>query len=280
MIVDPQRGDVFLALDLCAHILPSHRKNLLRWKRRGVGFVVVVYDILPLREPGWFSGKLVAAFRRWILLVVVLADEVRCISGTTAADFLIWIDDRYNLNSYDIKTSVLPIRYLQSFHPFPNHADIKLPPELSKGQYLLAVGTIEPRKGYTQLLDAYDYLCESGDLLSLVIVGKPGWKTERLQQRLRKHDLLGKYLFWFDSADDSLLGALYRSCAGVVMPSYAEGLGLPLLEAKLMGKPVLVRDLPVYRELREAYGEYKSFPSNVRSTDLAEILRDFAKSVV
>ena len=110
------------------------------------------------------------------------------------------------------------------------------------------VGTLEPRKGYTQALQAFEQIWRSGMDALLVIVGKPGWKTESLQEHLAGHAEQGKKLFWFGRASDELLRRLYHAASGVLVASEAEGYGLPLIEAAQYGKPVLARDIPVFRE--------------------------------
>jgi glycosyltransferase involved in cell wall biosynthesis len=58
------------------------------------------------------------------------------------------------------------------------------------------VGTVEPRKGYAQTIDAFELLWSKGEEVNLVIVGKAGWHVEELVERLRDHPLRGKRLFW------------------------------------------------------------------------------------
>ena len=116
---------------------------------------------------------------------------------------------------------------------------------------ILMVGTIEPRKAHAVLLTAYDHWRDTvGDAApDLVIVGRRGWRTEALQQRMLEHPALGDGFVWLDDASDELLAALYVLAALVVVPSYGEGFGLPVVEALGFGCRVLARDLPVFREL-------------------------------
>lgn len=111
------------------------------------------------------------------------------------------------------------------------------------------VGTIEPRKGYADALSAFDQLWSNNSDIVLVIVGKPGWKTEQLQQRMQNHQEYGKRLYWFKAASDEFLLKLYQSSTGILVASEAEGFGLPLIEALYHGKPVLARDIEVFHEV-------------------------------
>lgn len=74
------------------------------------------------------------------------------------------------------------------------------------------VGTIEPRKGYTQALSAFEKLWQEGLQVNLVIVGKQGWMVEQFIERLRIHPELNRRLFWLKGASDEVLLRLYGSC--------------------------------------------------------------------
>ena len=117
----------------------------------------------------------------------------------------------------------------------------------------LYVGTIEPRKGVSQLLDAADILWSDQDVV-FVLVGKGGWKVDQLILRIRQHAELGKRLFWFEGVSDELLGRLYGRATAVVMPTEGEGFGLPLVEAARHGTPIIARDLKVLREVADQRG--------------------------
>lgn len=244
-------GDIFLGLDLAVHILPRHARQLAAWKRQGVALHFVVYDLLPLLNPAWFSDKLVGAFGRWVEAVTVLADSAICISPVTEADFRRWLQQQYSLAPGTLPTWTIPMGWdiaaTQPSTGLPAAFDTLLP-RIGECTSALVVGTLEPRKGHAQLLDAFEALWAAGKPCNLVIVGQPGWKTDALQQRLRQHPQRGRHLFWLADASDEALQALYQACDGAVVASLGEGYGLPLLEALGHGKPVLARDLPVFRQ--------------------------------
>lgn len=258
-------GDVFLGLDLSAHIIPGHFRQLATWKRKGASLHFMVYDLLPLQYPHWFSGKLLSSFRRWIEAVATLADSAICISPSVEADLLQWLAENYHLASNAVPTLVIPMGWdITSTKPsvgLPEGFDTILA-RIKQHRTALIVGTLEPRKGHAQLLEAFEILWAADKACNLVIVGKPGWKTESLQKRLRQHPQLGTHLFWLDNASDEALLALYNACDGAVVASEAEGFGLPLVEALGHGKPVLARDLPVFRQLKAPGIHYFSAASS------------------
>jgi glycosyltransferase involved in cell wall biosynthesis len=105
-------------------------------------------------------------------------------------------------------------------------------------QYLLHVGTIEPRKNLNRLLEAVHRLREAGEDVHLVVVGSKGWLYQGFFQRLEELDLedavqLPGYI------PDADLPAVYSGASSVVVPSLYEGFGLPLLEAMSCGAPVV-----------------------------------------
>jgi len=122
--------------------------------------------------------------------------------------------------------------------------------------FVLMVGTIEPRKGYALALDAFGEIWRDGHPMHLVIVGRIGWKVDALVARLHAHAEAGHRLHWFENASDDTLHALYEAASGVMVASEAEGFGLPILEAALRRKPLLLRDLPVFREIAGGSATY------------------------
>jgi alpha-1,3-rhamnosyl/mannosyltransferase len=106
------------------------------------------------------------------------------------------------------------------------------------GPYLLAVGTLQPRKNLEAALAAVERLHAGGLEHRLVVAGARGWRDDALVARLRgspaahRIELLGR-------VDDAALVRLYRGAACLLYPSRAEGFGLPPLEAMACGTPVV-----------------------------------------
>lgn len=248
-----QSGDLFLALDLAAHLLPRHQTQVLHWKRCGVQLHVVVYDLLPLQHPEWFNTKTTRNFARWIRWLAVYADSTICISETVKVDLHNWLKTRFDLSPGTLPASTIVLGAdIDASAPsagLPANAEALLA-HLRNTPAVLMVGTLEPRKGYDQAVAAMELLWQQSDPApSLVLVGRTGWKTEALQKKLRHHAEAGKRLFWPENVSDEFLAQLYDACSGVLVASRAEGFGLPLIEAALYKKPVLARDLPVFREI-------------------------------
>ncbi|MGQ0484085.1 MAG: glycosyltransferase family 4 protein [Hyphomicrobiales bacterium] len=245
-------GDFFLGLDLTAHLLPLHRSELVRWRLLGVEIHIVVYDLLPVLHPDWFNPRTIRNFRRWLRTIAVFADRLICISDAVKSDLVDWLARHYSLAPGAIAIDTIALGAdIEASAPdrgLPENIG-QLLDAFSRKPSVLMVGTLEPRKGHNQVLAAFETLWKRGHEINLVIVGRPGWKTEALQQRLRTHPQSQDRLYWLDNVSDELLGLLYAASTGVIVASKAEGFGLPLVEALHHRKPVLARDIPVFREI-------------------------------
>ncbi|HKC19839.1 MAG TPA: glycosyltransferase family 1 protein [Candidatus Dormibacteraeota bacterium] len=127
-------------------------------------------------------------------------------------------------------------------------------PESIEPGFVLAVGTVEPRKNYPRLLTAYRHLRGRAvpfiingrpGVPQLVIAGRPGWAYGDTLRRIQAEPGV-KYL---GHVDEPTLEALYRSASVLVFPSLYEGFGLPLLEAMAHGIPAVVAGAGALPEL-------------------------------
>ncbi|WP_260436974.1 glycosyltransferase family 4 protein [Burkholderia contaminans] len=271
-------GDMFLGLDLCSRIAPRRRNQYLDWQARGVRFAFVVYDLLPALHPEWFTLKGRKSFRHWLTTIAIHADVLVCISQAVASDL-----DRWLTGKLELTDAAPAIRW---FHlgtdlvtdegpagsPMPASIVCSHPPD----RWALMVGTVEPRKGYAAVLDAYEMLWAQGCSVGLVVVGQQGWHVDALVERLRAHPEAGKRLFWLQNVDDARLANLYRTLDGLIMASEGEGFGLPLIEAARNRMPILARDLPVFREVS---GECATYFSAKSRQELANVLRHWFESM-
>jgi glycosyltransferase involved in cell wall biosynthesis len=250
--VDVTGGDIFLGLDFCSSILCRHEKRLVEWRDRGVELNIFLYDLLPLTHGHWFSFRMRRKFRRWVTLVERVADRVIAISQSVAMEFDAWQDRRRGrLPRVRVTTGRLGCDISASLPSRGLPADgSKVLSWMERHPTVLMVGTVEPRKGYEHALAAFDCLWEdSQESPQLLVIGRAGWKTDRLQRRMRLKSRTDGRFLWLDTASDEFLEEIYKRAAGLLVASEGEGFGLPIVEALSFGRRVLARDLPVFREL-------------------------------
>jgi len=249
--VQVEPGDVFVGLDMLRDRAPLAAAALQDLRQQGAEIAVVVYDLLPLQHPEWFPKGIANRFAEWIEGVALPADRLICISESVRDECQRLIADR-------------AIERPPALHHIPLGADFadwtRLSPVLQgdvpAARRFLMVGTIEPRKGHAQALAAFERLWAEGREVHLVIAGQVGWDVEDLAARLDVHRERGRRLHVVPAPDDPTLASLYSECAHLLMASHGEGFGLPIVEALQAGCRVVLRDLPVMREVASGAGIY------------------------
>jgi glycosyltransferase involved in cell wall biosynthesis len=120
-----------------------------------------------------------------------------------------------------------------------------------EGRYILFVGTLEPVKNLTRLVDAFALARDrSGIEPSLVVAGQKGWLSTDLYARIERLGLADQVVFT-GYVPDSDLPALYSGADAFVLPSLYEGFGLPVLEAFACGTPVITSNVSSLPEIAE-----------------------------
>lgn len=258
-IVEISQNDIYLALDLNAHLTAAVHDIHLRWQRLGIELYFIIYDILLVQHPEWWPQGTSAIFDAWLRSISQTASGLICISEAVAEEVREWLEN----NPQERITG--PI--VSSFHlgaDFKNSLPSKGMPhgaqttlaKLDAFPSFLMVGTIEPRKGHAQTLAAFQLLWERGIDINLVIVGKQGWLVDNVVDNIKQHSELNKHLFWLEGISDEYLEKVYLASSCLIAPSKGEGFGLPLIEAAQHGLPIIARDIAVFREVAGKHAFY------------------------
>jgi len=268
-------GDVLLLLD-SAWTEPERFLPVLQAaEHRGVEIVGYVYDLIPIRHADTCWDGMPGPFRHWLEHTVRTSHAIVCISRATADDLIAFITE----NGLEHRSG-LRIHYAHLGSDLDG-ANLEDPTSEiitvfgdSRPTFLM-VGTLEPRKGHVEVLDAFEQLWSNGCDLGLCLIGKPGWKMEDFVERLLSHSEFKKRLHWLERPNDADLDFAYRHASALIQASHAEGFGLPLLEAARCGTPIVCSDIPVFREI---VGDNATFFEPRATEALARVLRRFVES--
>ncbi|WP_278876486.1 glycosyltransferase family 1 protein [Paracoccus yeei] len=213
---------------------------------------VMVHDTIPLDHPEYTRQGQSALFRDRFAAVLAGADLVLTVSQASAQSVRDWQGRLRQRRALPVVAAPIGTRLAA-----PDPAG--LPPGLDLSRpFFVTLGTIEPRKNHALLLDAWQELSRRLDpprLPQLFIVGSRGWENAETFARL---DALppGGPVRELNGLDDGAVAELLGRSHGLLMPSRAEGFGLPLTEAAARGIPVISAPLPVARELLGGYARY------------------------
>lgn len=270
--VDFIPGDIILGLDLQLHSIVEKREFYQTLRQRGVQVYFIVYDLLPNLLPEFFIPDVAAMYQSW-LEIVTESDGAICISKSVSNELKMWLDDNNPQRLRKLKVDWFhlggDIDNLHSSTGSPS----KLPSfgkQLTSRPSFLMVGTLEPRKGHKQVLDAFEQLWECDINVNLVIVGKQGWAVESLVQRIKFFSEHDERLFWLEGISDEYLEKVYAASDCLIAASYGEGFGLPLIEAAQHKIPIIARDIPVFREVA---GDHAYYFDSEDPDDLADAIK-------
>ncbi len=198
---------------------PIRRADLLA--RFDTPSAALIHDILPITNPEWFPPEAVSRFRSWFDAHVAAGSTLMAVSNATAD----------------------AVAAAGAERPTVIRMGSSAASPISTGSGILMVGTIEPRKGHTIVLDALDLLGADAPIVD--IVGRPGWNTSDLVNRLELHPKVR----WHRGLDERDLETLWGLSGLLLQPSLGEGFGLPVVEALQRGVSVASSDIPVLHEI-------------------------------
>jgi glycosyltransferase involved in cell wall biosynthesis len=194
---------------------------------------VSVHDVSFRRFPEFFSTRDRLLFAAMLPGSLKRADAILTLSQHTARE----INTFYP--GHERKTHVVPAAQDRIFRPVDAEvADAVIARCAVRRPFLLAVGSIQPRKNLTRLIEAYDGLRRTRPEVQLVIVGPGGFRESAVRDAIVNRQLSDSVKWLGYVPDDDLVG-LYNAAVALVYPSVYEGFGLPVVEAMACGCPVI-----------------------------------------
>lgn len=220
---------------------PTH--YLPRWVT--VPRVIAVMDVSYLTYPELFRPSDLHKLVNWTAFSVAHAARVITISEFSKHAII----DAYHVPDNRVVVAYPALSDWQVKHTMGTSKKTEQLPK----RYILTVGTLQPRKNFARLIEAFSTLPDKE--IALVIVGKKGWLYDEILESPRKFGVEDRVRF-MDFVPDEALPDLYKNAECFVLPSLYEGFGLPVLEAMSYGTPVVVSDISSLPEIAGEAGIY------------------------
>ncbi|NIJ38688.1 glycosyltransferase involved in cell wall biosynthesis [Sphingopyxis panaciterrae] len=225
---------------------PAKVRRIL--EREQARFLCLVHDLIPIEFPEYARPSGAALHRRRIETVAAHADAVIVNSAATGRSLQPWLDRAGRRVA--VHVALLGTERLAPGEPSVQSDD---------RPYFVCLGTIEPRKNHLLLLHLWRHLAETlpaHAVPRLIIIGRRGWENEQVIDMLERCPALEGHVEELGGCPDARLAGLLRGARALLMPSFAEGYGMPVAEALSVGTPVLCSDLPALRETGQEAPDY------------------------
>jgi glycosyltransferase involved in cell wall biosynthesis len=195
-----------------------------------------IHDFFPLSNPEWFTASARFQFK-FAVSKFSKEDYFICNSEETFEKFKQYCPELIS------KAFVVNCPRKDISREPCNKCDV-CKTTLNLGNYLLMVGTIEPRKNYASVLEGWKNRNDPSVYDSLVIVGKPGWKSRSVLRKLKSG---ARGVLHLENVCDGGLHILYEGASAFLSASLDEGFNLPLTEATLFGLRTILSDIEIHR---------------------------------
>lgn len=193
---------------------------------------VVVHDLAFMLYPEFYD-KNTNIFRKKVSYSIKIADKILADSINTKKDII-----KYFSASND-KIKVIYAGVSEEFQTQKNVQEIKkIKIKYNLKKYILSVGTLQPRKNYIKLIEAFCLIKDTYPDLSLVIAGGRGWLCEEVFEKINNPELKEKIIITNFINKEELV-CLYQAAEVLAFPSIYEGFGIPILEAFASKIPVV-----------------------------------------
>ena len=270
-IYEPIKNDIFVGLDLNHFLYREHIALLSNMYSEGVRIFPIVYDILPITKEEYFDENIHKIHKMYFESAIMFGNIIS-MSKTTSDDFKKLSEKVGNINFKKTNAYHCLLGGAGESGLFNKKVDKKVSKDIKQQIFKhchIVVGTLEPRKGHKDIIDAFEEAWKKGSDEKLLIIGKIGWKIDKTLKKIYKSKFYNTKLFFLEFVSDPELNFLYKNSKSLIIGSYGEGLGLPILEANACDLPIICRDIAVFKELA---GNQAFYFKN--SSELANIILD------
>ena len=241
-------------------------------KNNGVKIITQLYDIIPITHPQFCREITTTNFMLYLTANLKYADLI-ITSASATVDALNELTDRLSIERKKTKVVPLGCDFVQKKKSLAE-IDENVKNITKDSKYILMVGTIEPRKNHSIVIDALESgLAEKG--IKAVFAGRIGWNVEKLEKRIKEHPLYNKQLFFVEKPNDATVDYLYKNAYAVAFPTFNEGFGLPVIEAFQRGTPVIASDIKV---IHEVAGDFAHYFDNTNKDDFVRCVNELLEN--
>lgn len=205
-----------------------------------VSRIVSVMDLSYLHYPELFRRRDLYKLKNWSEYSIRNCVKIITISEFTKKE----ITKFYNVNPNKIVVAYpgIDLKRFNSDKRETSAGRIRMRKKFGiVNKYLLFVGTLQPRKNISRLLEAWDKLKRNGNNLQLVIVGNKGWLYQDIYSTLERLKSKDSVLI-LSGVSDADMPSIYQNAEAFCLPSLYEGFGIPVLEAMACGIPTVISD--------------------------------------
>lgn len=245
---------------------PSHYTPLLSRTPSVIDIMDLSYERFGME---YFTNYDLNQLRKWTPLSARKAKHIVTISEFSKSEIV----DLYKTSPEKISV-VYPGRDADLYHgkvPKTKQAQVRNKFNIS-GKYFLYVGTLQPRKNLSRLIEGFKLLVDTKQpgtkFLKLVISGKKGWLYDQILSQARDLKIEDRVIFTGFVPNEDLPGLIKGSVA-YVLPSLYEGFGMPPIEAQSVGTPVVVSKISSLPEVVGESGIFIDDPNSEKNIKTA-----------
>ncbi|RVK62327.1 glycosyltransferase family 1 protein [Sinorhizobium meliloti] len=213
--------------------------------RKRMRRIVYLHDIIPLEFPEYQRPATRAEFSAYLDEMFDTAVKIVCNSDDTANRVRV-LAERQQWSVEDV-TVVKPELVANPVPAIEPRSEV-LKFLCDERPFFTIVGTIEPRKNHLLLLNLWREFVSAGEAPRLCIIGKRGWENASVLNMLDRCESIKECITEFGDLADYEVQLLMKASEALLFPSFAEGLGIPILEAAALGVNCIASDIAAFRE--------------------------------
>ncbi|MCP1468491.1 glycosyltransferase involved in cell wall biosynthesis [Sphingobium sp. OAS761] len=237
----PRANGSRIYLQVSPHHLDDQSKVGAILRAEGAKFVTLVHDVIPLSHPEFARPQGAAEHLRRVRTIDRYATGIIGNSQAT-------VDALAPHMKRGLDGRIIRVAHFGADAPDIFGASDEGVPDRP---YFVYISTIEPRKNHLLLLNVWRRLVETlGDAAPvLVLIGRRGWENENVIDLLERGEALRGHVIEAGEVSDNRMQSLVARARAMLMPSFAEGFGMPVVEALSAGVPVICSDILAHREV-------------------------------